>query len=77
MYFTLRCSELGVKYNFAPKSTVSGNDGRGPSAVHRSPSAAANVQKSIVSKEDGGDRRASIVTPAGGGLRMMTVDCGG
>ena len=35
---------------------------------------ATNVQKSIVSNENGRDRRASIVTPADGGLRLMTVD---
>ena len=77
MYFTLRCSGLGVKYNFTSKSTVNGSDGIGPSEVHRSPSAAANGQNSIVSKKNGRDRRASIVTPADGGLRLMTVDCGG
>ena len=38
---------------------------------------ATNVQKSIVSNENGRDRRASIVTPADGGLRLMTVDDGG
>ena len=50
MYFSLppEVVECGVKYTFTPKSTVSGSDGVGPSAVHRSPAAAANGQKSIV-----------------------------
>ena len=41
MYFTPEVLDFGVKYTFTLKSTVSGSDGGGPSAVHRSSAAAA------------------------------------